>query len=406
MRKHILYSFLFSIPIGSLTGCTSTWDGFTTANREHCSLRPAKCSYSEQCDAQSGNCIPLPQVGVPTSTAELVAQLQEHAADPSYTLVLQRGKTYVFKSPADYVYGPSALPAITTAITIEGNGATLARDANSPPFRLAAVLGAPFPSGKGQLILHNLSIESFAARGGDGGNAIQSPMASCGGGGGAGLGGAFFVQGDLQLLNVTLKQNRATGGDGAGGRGNVGMGPTYSSGCGAGGGMTGGGGEGMPPDNNAGGVFGGGGGGGFFESGTAGTGGGYPGPVFSPGGTYGDYTTAGSRGGAGLPNAPFSLFGVTASTIQGGDGGGILGLGGNGGRGGGTASRGGDGGGGGGSALGGGGGGGGGGGFGGGGGHGLRPGGGGGGFGGGGGGGRVYEEIGRASCRERVSSPV
>ncbi|HRI48765.1 MAG TPA: hypothetical protein PLW65_01175, partial [Pseudomonadota bacterium] len=258
-------------------------------------------------------------------------QLQAHAKDPVYSIVLQRDMTYVFDSPGDYQYGPSAFPAVTGSLTIEGNGATLVRNNSARSFRLATILGPPSVPAKGQLILHNLTVGNFESRGGDGGDALASPDAPCGGGG-AGLGGAFFVQGELQLLGVTLKENGAYGGDGSGGnRGPLGV-NAASSGCGGGGGLGGPGGPGMPP-SGAGGSFGGGGGGGFFTEATAGTGGGYPGPKLSAGGVFGSYLAMGGQGGAGLAGAPSQSLGGTATTGTGGGGGGASGLGGSGGAG-------------------------------------------------------------------------
>src|SRR5262245_9596436 len=44
------------------------------------------------------------------------------------TIQLQAFTTYTFNAVDNYWYGPNALPAISTHITIEGNGATLVRD--------------------------------------------------------------------------------------------------------------------------------------------------------------------------------------------------------------------------------------------------------------------------------------
>lgn len=55
------------------------------------------------------------------------------------TIVL-RGKIYTLQQVNNTsIYGPNGLPVITTAITIEGNGATIVRDENAPEFRIIEV---------------------------------------------------------------------------------------------------------------------------------------------------------------------------------------------------------------------------------------------------------------------------
>jgi hypothetical protein len=54
------------------------------------------------------------------------------------TIVLEAGATYTLTAVADIngFLGPSGLPAITTTMTIQGNGATIQRDPTAPAFRL------------------------------------------------------------------------------------------------------------------------------------------------------------------------------------------------------------------------------------------------------------------------------
>src|SRR5690606_16628638 len=73
------------------------------------------------------------------------------------TIELAAGCTYSYSAvPADrrfYWYGPSALPAIASDITIIGNGATIERSAAAPlPFRLIFV--APDPADPKTLDYH------------------------------------------------------------------------------------------------------------------------------------------------------------------------------------------------------------------------------------------------------------
>jgi hypothetical protein len=132
------------------------------------------------------------------------------------TIVLE-DRTYTIAAPHNYWYGPTGLPAISSEITIEGNGAVIGRDAAAPKLRLFYVagslhpvlLGAPPPTGTalalspGNLTLRDLTLRGGLARGGDGG-----------GGGGAGLGGAIYNQGALLLDGVTATGNEARGGNG------------------------------------------------------------------------------------------------------------------------------------------------------------------------------------------------
>src|SRR5437773_6166478 len=53
------------------------------------------------------------------------------------TIVLNGSATYTLTNADNYWYGPNALPEIASPIIIEGNGATIERDTNSPSvFRL------------------------------------------------------------------------------------------------------------------------------------------------------------------------------------------------------------------------------------------------------------------------------
>ena len=285
-------------------------------------------------------------------------------ADES-TIELASGCVYTFTSPitsGDFAfwYGPAALPAIASSITIMGNGATIERVADATePFRLFFVGADPLDAdttgyaspGAGSLTLNDLTLSGGLAQGGRG------EMQISGGGGGAGMGGAIFSQGSLTLRGVTITDNTARGGDGGaavpqpsiirGGAGG-GVGTDGLSGTGGGfGGSSFGGGSGSTSANAA----GAGGGGfraeddGFDPSGGAGNGGG---PNTGTGGAGGfDDSGFGAAGNG-------SGGGGDGNSGGGGGAGGNLGLGG--GVGGGGAGGGGVGGGGGGGGAGGGGG--------------------------------------------------
>ena len=125
--------------------------------------------------------------------------------------------TITLTSADNYWYGPNALPPIASDISI-GNangvatGATIvAVHAGDPTpqtinaFRLFYVSGGlagELPAGS--LTLQGMVLEGGHAKGGNGGFYA---------GGGAGMGGAIFNQGDLALFNVSLIGNTARGGN-------------------------------------------------------------------------------------------------------------------------------------------------------------------------------------------------
>ncbi|HTU89427.1 MAG TPA: hypothetical protein VMF69_04960 [Gemmataceae bacterium] len=263
----------------------------------------------------------------------------------SYVINLPANSTITFSQPLNNAtvsgtnvvqdqqwYGPDALPAITSNITIEGNGDTL--QISGTNMRFFYVSGGPTLTGGalavGSLTLDNLTLEGGTAQGGNGG------------GGGLGAGGAIFNQGNLTLDGDTLTDNQAIGGNGGsgiGGGGGGGMGSDGDS-TGEGGGF---GGNFSIPNGPTGGTAatGGGGGAGFQASddggiptvgGGAGGGlGGFGGAGArdvsgsgSPGGAAGD----GGGGGGGLDTTTGSNGGGFGSggsggALEGGGGGGI-----------------------------------------------------------------------------------
>ncbi len=227
-------------------------------------------------------------------------------SDGAYVIKLPAGKTITFTSPVnnDTIasntsvqnqnwYGPDALPAITSNIAIEGNGATLR--ISGTDMRFFYVSGGPTYTGgalaEGSLTLNDLTLEGGIAQGGNGGSNRS------GGGGGLGAGGAIFNQGNLTLNSDTLTDNKAVGGNGGSGARNY---------------WGGGGGGGMGSNGND--VTGGDFGGGFNITG---------GPS---GGAPGDYD--GGGGGGGFRSVD---NGGNGYANHGGGGGGVGGFGGTGG---------------------------------------------------------------------------
>ena len=128
----------------------------------------------------------------------------------------------------DNATGFTVTPMIRSTIIIEGYGATL-RFAGCPQGAHACASRLFSIGPTGHLTLHNLTIQGFQARGGDGAD---------GGGGGMGAGGVAYVQsgGSLDVGSCTMKGNSAVGGNG----GNRGPGDTGGGGGGGVGGYGGG----------------------------------------------------------------------------------------------------------------------------------------------------------------------
>ena len=73
------------------------------------------------------------------------------------TIKLQAGTTYTLNAVDNNWYGPDGLPAISSNVTIDGNGATLLRDPAAPIFRFFYVSGGlELPAGR--LTLEGLTL--------------------------------------------------------------------------------------------------------------------------------------------------------------------------------------------------------------------------------------------------------
>jgi len=228
---------------------------------------------------------------------------QANANGQNNTIELAAKSTYDLTAVNNFWYGPNGLPAISDAsggghsLTIDGNGATIERNASAPAFRLFYVSGGLDTLPAGQLTLNDLTLENGLAQGGKGGGGVF------GGGGGAGLGGAIYNQGILGLDGVTLTANTASGG--AGGSSNS------ENGFGGGGGLGGDGGNGAGSGVQD---VGGGGGGFSTQGGQSATnsipGQGGPGINGNEGGSPGAAGAFGGGGGGGNEyGASFSYAG-------------------------------------------------------------------------------------------------
>ena len=114
--------------------------------------------------------------------------------------------TYVF----DNTYGPTGLPLITSRITIEGNGATIARQGNAPAFGLTAVKNAA------DLTLQSVTLSggSSSEGGGVSNRGTLTINKSTISGNTAPFGGGVFNLGALTIENSTTSGNTADVGGG------------------------------------------------------------------------------------------------------------------------------------------------------------------------------------------------
>jgi hypothetical protein len=314
-------------------------------------------------------------INVPCTANQLIAAIEtanSNGPNPD-TIELAADCTYALSSPyvipGNYAswYGPSGLPAIASEITVVGNGATIMRsDTAGLPFRLLFVGANPIDPdtrdyatpGAGDLTLRDLTLRGGLGQGGD---------AIVGGGGGAGMGGAIFNQGEVTLERVTITNSTARGGNGGSGSG-VGPGGGIGSnagstadssgggfgvgyfalGGGSGGTNSGGGGfrayedgqSGVDPltGGNGGGPATGLGGRGGAAAGTPGMGGNGAGggtPTSENGGNGGDFGRGGVEGAGGGVGGGGATLDNGSGGGFGGGGGGANGVGGNGGFGGG-----------------------------------------------------------------------
>ncbi len=229
-------------------------------------------------------------------TAGLIAAINTANATPGANTITLTVGTYTLAAVDNGTAGPTGLPAITSTLTIVGNGARINR-ASAASFRLFYVTST------GSLTLQNMTLSGGLAKGGAGGLAGEG-----GGGGAAGIGGAVFNQGTLSITGCTLSSNSAQGGNGGNNDDsfNNGQGDNGSGGGGLGGD------GGLSPGNGGGpnggatgpqgsdGGFGGGGGGAQdlgLSGGLGGFGGGGGGSALSAPGGIGGF--GGGGGGAG-----------------------------------------------------------------------------------------------------------
>src|SRR5947208_2766114 len=105
--------------------------------RPDCRYRPTLLSLEDRL-------MPAGSIAVGGTVQALISALDTANATPGgATLVLPAGSVYTLAAVDNNWYGPNGLPAITSAVTIQGNGAVIQRSpvAGTPAFRLFYVAG-------------------------------------------------------------------------------------------------------------------------------------------------------------------------------------------------------------------------------------------------------------------------
>jgi hypothetical protein len=198
-------------------------------------------NYVPGIDATDDECFTVPPViDVPCDPAKLIAAIE--APPPFKTLSLAPGCTYTLTDP---ITGPdgsvSGLPSIgtgsaaggTLALILEGHGATITRSAASgtPPFRILEVSGPTAVTGRGWLMIRDLTVTGGLTDPGDAPGAgidnggavtvVDSTLAGNDAWSGAGGGIANHAGGVLTVANSTVAGNYAATGGGIGSAGTL-----------------------------------------------------------------------------------------------------------------------------------------------------------------------------------------
>jgi hypothetical protein len=142
------------------------------------------------------------------------------------TIVLPTDSTQTLMEVNNDTYGPTGLPVISSVITIEGQGSTIARESYAPEFRLVAV------SSTGDLTLNETTVRGGYTYGDAGGGVLNSGTLTvtnstitgngtyCSSGGGVANSGTFIVTNSTIAGNNT--NDCGAGGPGGGGVDNSG----------------------------------------------------------------------------------------------------------------------------------------------------------------------------------------
>ncbi len=131
------------------------------------------------------------------------------------TITLPAGSIHTLTSVNNTTYGPTGLPLVTTAITIEGNGSTITRDGTAPAFRILAI------GTGGDLTLQETTITGgISSGGGLSGGGVENlgtltlTQSTVSGNSADRYGGGLRNAGTLTLTHSTVSGNSAPFGGG------------------------------------------------------------------------------------------------------------------------------------------------------------------------------------------------
>ena len=175
--------------------------------------------WAAQNDVGVGGCSLVDAITAANTDRQTNGCLPGSGAD---TITLPAGSTQLLTSGPYYSSGPTGLPVISSAIVIDGNGSTIARDPQAPPFRILVV------DSVGDLVLQEATVTggiSSSMSGGSGGgifnrgtttltNSTVSGNSASFDLFGAGSGGGVSNYGTLTLSSSTVSGNSAAGGGG------------------------------------------------------------------------------------------------------------------------------------------------------------------------------------------------
>ena len=149
-------------------------------------LGQVPAALAAQIDVGAGGCTLVDAITAANTDQQTGACPAGSGAD---TITLPAGSTQLLTAGLYSFYGPTGLPAVTSAIVIDGNGSTIARDPQAPEFRILGVGSA------GDLVLLETTVT---------GGVISTPTS----------GGGISNFGTLTLTDSTVSGNSANLGGG------------------------------------------------------------------------------------------------------------------------------------------------------------------------------------------------
>ncbi|MGQ0620779.1 MAG: hypothetical protein ACT4QA_12800 [Panacagrimonas sp.] len=156
---------------------------------------PAAPALAATITVANGGCTLIDAITAANSNSATGSRTAGNGDD---TIVLPEDSTQTLTVANNILDGVNGLPSITSAITIQGNGSTITRQAGSPRFRIFHVAS-----------VGNLTLQETAVTGGFASDLLDANYYVV-----AGKGGAIYNLGTLTLSNSTLQSNSATNGGG------------------------------------------------------------------------------------------------------------------------------------------------------------------------------------------------